>query len=72
MESDQKRCKRFSKENYKEYLEEIILLYIEDKFEDENFKLLHDNHGAHKSNYIREWIAENLGDSEDVPVSHPA
>jgi hypothetical protein len=53
-------------------LEENILLYIEAKFEDEDFKLLHDNHGAHKSNYIREWIAENLDDPEDVLVSHPA
>jgi hypothetical protein len=32
------------KNRIKRYLEENILLYIHEKFDDGNFKILHDNH----------------------------
>jgi hypothetical protein len=46
--------------------------FIDFELKYEDFKILHDNHGAHKSKYIRKWIGENLGDPEDILVSHPA
>lgn len=61
-----------NKETYKEYLEENILLYINEKYEDGNFKILHDNHGAHNSHFVRDWITENLGDPNDILVGHPS
>jgi hypothetical protein len=34
--------------------------------------ILHDNHGAHKSYFVKDWISENPGDPERILIEHPA
>jgi hypothetical protein len=52
-------------------MDEYLLPYINQHFDDGNVLLLHDNHTAHTSNYVKEWITENIGTVEDFVVPHP-
>ena len=65
------RVNRLTKESYAEFLEDSILPEIDNHFDDGNVLLLHDNHPVHKSNHVREWINENIGDTNDFVVPHP-
>jgi hypothetical protein len=60
-----------TKETYAEFLENRILPYIEEHFDDGNVLLLHDNHPSHTSNHVKEWINENIGPVEDFVIPHP-
>ncbi len=60
------------KETYAEFLEERILPYIELHFDDGNVLLLHDGHPAHTSNYVKDWITENIGNVDDFVIPHPS
>ncbi|CAG2171687.1 unnamed protein product [Oppiella nova] len=67
------RVKNFSKEVYVEYLEQHLLYYINEHFEDGNFHLLHDGHRAHTSTYVKEWIFETFGlEYQYIVFPHPA
>jgi hypothetical protein len=52
-------------------MDEYLLPYMNQYFDDGNVLLLHDNHTAHTSNYVKEWITENIGTVEDFVVPHP-
>jgi len=62
---------RLTKETYAEFLEQCVLPYIAQHYEDGNVLLLHDNHPAHNSNFVREWITANIGNIEDFVIPHP-
>ncbi len=60
-----------NKETYANFLQEYLMPYIAQHFDDGNVMLLHDNHTAHKSNFVKDWINENIGAVEDFVVPHP-
>jgi hypothetical protein len=62
---------RTNKESYSEFLEEKVLPYIDQHYDDGHVYLLHDNHPVHNSNHVREWISNNIGAAEDFVIPHP-
>jgi hypothetical protein len=60
-----------NRETYAQFLENHVLPYIEQHYDDGNVLLLHDNHRAHTSNYVKEWIEENIGNVQDFVIPHP-
>ena len=59
---------RFNKEVYVEYLEQNLLLYIEDKMDDSDFKIVRDNYRLHLRN-VRNWIKEYV-DFDLILIKH--
>jgi hypothetical protein len=54
-----------------EYLENDLQPYIDDHYEDGNCLLLHDNHPAHKSSFVWEWIESYIDPEQDFVLPHP-
>jgi hypothetical protein len=60
-----------TKESYAEFLQDGILPETGQHFDDGNVHLLHDNHPAHTSNYVKDWISANIGNVNDFVIPHP-
>ena len=56
---------------YRDYLQEDLLPYIDQHYDDGYVFLLQDNHPAHRSNTVKEWIDSALGSHELFVLPHP-
>ena len=62
---------KLNKEIYISYLNEQVLPYINELFEQGDFKILHDNHPVHTANDVKDWFTTKFGENNNVLVDHP-
>jgi hypothetical protein len=58
-------------ETYTEFMEQSLVPYINQHFDDGNFFILHDGHPVHTSNHVKRWIEDNFGPVDDKVIPHP-
>ncbi|CAG2112224.1 unnamed protein product [Medioppia subpectinata] len=69
-----RRVERLNQDSYADYLENALKPYIESHpaFEEGDVLLLHDNHPAHTSRQVIDWINTNFRNSRDFVFPHPS